>query len=105
MFGAISSSSAATFPVFHTSSYSRRAMALLFSVDIEETPYASPTALLYHSLLSSRLNLTVRRLYNDDAEAQRAWKEYLKQLTEALAANRRGDAVALFMKYVGMPAD
>jgi pimeloyl-ACP methyl ester carboxylesterase len=43
--------------------------------------------------------------YNDDAEAGRAWKEYLKQLTEALAADRRGDAVALFMKYVGMPAD
>src|SRR6266536_2333274 len=105
MFGAISSSSAATFPVFHTSSYSRLAMALLFSVDIEETPYASPTALLYHSLLSSRLNLTVRRLHNDDAKAQRAWKEYIKHLTEALAAERRGDAVALFMKYVGMPAD
>jgi len=60
---------------------------------------------LYHSLLSSRLNLTVRRLHNDDAKAQRAWKEYIKHLTEALAAERRGDAVALFMKYVGMPAD
>src|SRR5690242_14987 len=63
MFGAISSSSAATFPVFHTSSYSLRAMALLFSIDIEETPYVSPTALLYHSLLSSHLNLTVRSLF------------------------------------------
>src|SRR5207245_11576338 len=43
--------------------------------------------------------------YNEKAEAQRAWKQYLKQLTEALAADRRGDAVALFMKYVGTPAD
>jgi pimeloyl-ACP methyl ester carboxylesterase len=43
--------------------------------------------------------------YNDNPEAQRAWREYIKDLTEALAANRRGDAVALFMKLVGMPAD
>src|SRR5437588_1301010 len=43
--------------------------------------------------------------YDDDAEAKRAWKEYIKQLTQALAADRRGDAVALFMKYVGTPAD
>jgi pimeloyl-ACP methyl ester carboxylesterase len=43
--------------------------------------------------------------YNDDPEAQRAWGEYIKQLTEALADNRRGDAVALFMIYVGTPAE
>src|SRR6266550_7974571 len=43
--------------------------------------------------------------YNDDDEARRAWKEYIKQLTELLAADRRGDAVALFMKLVGTPAD
>ena len=43
--------------------------------------------------------------YNDDPEAQRAWREYLEQLAELLAANRRGDAVALFMKLVGTPAD
>jgi pimeloyl-ACP methyl ester carboxylesterase len=41
--------------------------------------------------------------YNDDPAARRAWQEYLGQLTEALAAGRRGDAVALFMRYVGMP--
>src|SRR5258708_18145636 len=58
-----------------------------------------------------RLGNTVKKLamyeapYNDDAEAQRAWKQYIKQLTEALAADRRGDAVALFMELVGMPAD
>lgn len=43
--------------------------------------------------------------YNDDAEAQLAWREYIKQLTELLAANRRGDAAALFMKLVGTPSD
>jgi pimeloyl-ACP methyl ester carboxylesterase len=43
--------------------------------------------------------------YNDEASAKQAFKEYIKQLTEALAAERRGDAVALFMQYVGMPTD
>jgi pimeloyl-ACP methyl ester carboxylesterase len=43
--------------------------------------------------------------YNDEAAAKQAFKEYIKQLTEALAANRRGDAVAAFMKYTGMPTD
>jgi pimeloyl-ACP methyl ester carboxylesterase len=42
--------------------------------------------------------------YNDDPEAQKAWGKYIKNLTEALASDRRGDAVALFMAYVGMPA-
>jgi len=43
--------------------------------------------------------------YNDDHEAQRAWRAYIQQLTELLAANRRGDAVALFMQSGGMPAE
>jgi pimeloyl-ACP methyl ester carboxylesterase len=43
--------------------------------------------------------------YNDDPQAQRAWREYLTQLAAALAANRRGDAVAAFMTYVGTPAE
>ena len=43
--------------------------------------------------------------YNDDREARQAWRAYIQQLTELLAANRRGDAVALFMQYVGMPAE
>jgi len=42
--------------------------------------------------------------YNDDPEAQKAWGKYIENLTEALASNRRGDAVALFMAYVGTPA-
>ncbi len=43
--------------------------------------------------------------YNDDEAAQQAWQNYTKQLGELLAANRRGDAVALFMMLVGAPAD
>jgi len=43
--------------------------------------------------------------YNDDPKAQQAWGQYIKQLTEDLATDRRGDAVALFMKYVGLPSE
>src|SRR5207302_3085775 len=43
--------------------------------------------------------------YNDESQARRAWSQYIQQLTELLAADRRGDAVALFMRYVGTPAD
>lgn len=41
--------------------------------------------------------------YNDDAEAKRTWKTYTKQLADALAVNKRGDAVALFMRLTGAP--
>ncbi len=41
--------------------------------------------------------------YNNDGNAQQAWKAYIKKLTELLAADKRGDAVALFMQYVGTP--
>jgi pimeloyl-ACP methyl ester carboxylesterase len=43
--------------------------------------------------------------YNDDPAAQQAWGEYIEGLNEALAEDRRGDAVALFMRYAGTPAD
>ncbi len=43
--------------------------------------------------------------YNDDPKAEKAWGEYIENLTEALASDRRGDAVALFMAYVGIPTD
>jgi pimeloyl-ACP methyl ester carboxylesterase len=43
--------------------------------------------------------------YNDDPAAQKAWGEYIRGLTDALAAGRRGDAVALFMRYVGTPPE
>ncbi|MCL4489219.1 MAG: alpha/beta hydrolase [Chloroflexi bacterium] len=37
--------------------------------------------------------------------AAAAWKEYRRQLEQYLAAGQRGDAVALFMSFVGTPAD
>ncbi len=43
--------------------------------------------------------------YNDDPAARRGWREYTRRLTELLAAERRGDAVALFMALVGTPAE
>lgn len=43
--------------------------------------------------------------YNDDPAAEKSWGDYRRKLDEALAAGRRDDAVALFMEYVGMPAE
>ena len=43
--------------------------------------------------------------YNSDPATRQEWKDYWKQLAELLAAGRRGDAVVLFMKFVGTPAD
>ena len=43
--------------------------------------------------------------YNNDPGAQASWSQYLGQLRAALAEGRRGDAVALFMRFVGMPAE
>jgi pimeloyl-ACP methyl ester carboxylesterase len=43
--------------------------------------------------------------YNDEQAARQTWKEYRKQLKQALAAGRRGHAVELFMLLLGMPAE
>jgi len=43
--------------------------------------------------------------YNDEPEAQKAWTAYLKELAPLLHDGRNGDAVALFMKLVGMPSE
>jgi pimeloyl-ACP methyl ester carboxylesterase len=43
--------------------------------------------------------------WNDDPAIQKAWADYLSDLGEALASGRRGDAVALFMRYLGTPPD
>jgi pimeloyl-ACP methyl ester carboxylesterase len=43
--------------------------------------------------------------YNDDPAFAEAWAAYLDQLATALAEDRRGDAVALFVTLVGTPAD
>jgi pimeloyl-ACP methyl ester carboxylesterase len=41
--------------------------------------------------------------YSDDPADRKPWATYLAQLTEALAAGRHGDAVAMFMRFVGTP--
>ncbi len=43
--------------------------------------------------------------YNSEKGALPAWKEYRKQLAGLIKADHRGDAVALFMQFVGTPAD
>jgi pimeloyl-ACP methyl ester carboxylesterase len=43
--------------------------------------------------------------YNNDPDAQQSWSQYLRQLGQALAEGRRGDAVTLFMRFVGTPAE
>ena len=43
--------------------------------------------------------------YNSDPEDRQLWSAYLKGLRENLSAGRRGDAVALFMRFVGAPPD
>ena len=43
--------------------------------------------------------------YNTENSSRQAWMDYRKQLDEALAAGRKGDAVVLFMNLVGTPAD
>lgn len=43
--------------------------------------------------------------YNSDPAARQAFKQYRKNLADALASNRRGDAVVLFMNLVAVPQD
>ena len=43
--------------------------------------------------------------YNNDPSAQESWSQYLKQLDQTLAEGRSGDAVALFMRFIGTPAE
>ena len=60
---------------------------------------------------AAKLGDKVRKLaiyeapYNDDDAAKKQWMDYRKQLAQALAENRRGDAVVLFMTLVGTPAE
>jgi pimeloyl-ACP methyl ester carboxylesterase len=41
--------------------------------------------------------------YDDDPDSRQAWKEYSQKLSSLIAADRRGDAAALFMSFVGTP--
>jgi pimeloyl-ACP methyl ester carboxylesterase len=43
--------------------------------------------------------------YNNDPGVQESWSQYLRDLKQALAEGRGGDAVALFMGFVGTPAE
>lgn len=43
--------------------------------------------------------------YQDDEQARQDWKEFRRKLNDLLTADRRGDAAALFLTLVGMPAD
>ena len=43
--------------------------------------------------------------YHSGEEVHQAWKAYRQDLAELLAAGRKGDAAALFMRSVGTPAD
>src|SRR5205085_10610508 len=43
--------------------------------------------------------------YNTEPGARQQWQTYRKGLAEALAAGRRGDAIAVFMRLVGVPAE
>jgi pimeloyl-ACP methyl ester carboxylesterase len=43
--------------------------------------------------------------YDDDAARQQAFRAYRKQLAEVLAEGRQGDALGLFMLFVGMPPE
>ncbi len=60
---------------------------------------------------ASRLGARVSKLamyeppYNDDPGAQVRLREYTRNLTEALAEGRRGDAVELFVVLVGTPPE
>lgn len=43
--------------------------------------------------------------YNDDADARQAWKAFRKELQQALAQDRRADAIGLFMSLLGATAE
>jgi len=43
--------------------------------------------------------------YNSDPASVPAWKEYRNHLARLIEAGQKGDAVALFMQFVGTPAE
>lgn len=43
--------------------------------------------------------------YDDDASVRPAWEAYLRDMQAALDSNRPGDAAALFMTFLGTPAE
>ena len=43
--------------------------------------------------------------FHDDPEARQRWQEYRQELNALLAAGRRGDAMAVFMRLAGTPPE
>jgi pimeloyl-ACP methyl ester carboxylesterase len=43
--------------------------------------------------------------YNSDPAARQPWQDYQQKLVQLLSEGRRGDAVALFMNFVGTPPE
>jgi pimeloyl-ACP methyl ester carboxylesterase len=60
---------------------------------------------------ASKLGNQIKKLalyeapYTAEPDVRKAWKEYRRNLEDLLAADRRGDAAALFMQSVGTPAE
>jgi pimeloyl-ACP methyl ester carboxylesterase len=60
---------------------------------------------------ATRLGSKVKKLalyeppYDSDPAAVQPWKEYRQKLSDLLRADRRGDAVTLFMHFVGTPKE
>jgi len=60
---------------------------------------------------ASRLGDQVKKLaiyeapYNNDEATRQEWRDYRRQLADFLSAGRGGDAAALFMTFVGTPAE
>jgi len=66
-----------------------------------------PLAMLAAVRLGSRVSKLAmyEAPYNNDPDAQESWSQYLGELDKTLSEDRRGDAVALFMRFVGTPAE
>jgi pimeloyl-ACP methyl ester carboxylesterase len=43
--------------------------------------------------------------YNDEKDARESWKAFRHELADLIGADRRGDAVALFMSLMGVPEE
>lgn len=72
---------------------------------------SSGAALAFEAALALSAKGKVKKLamyeppYNDEAVSRQGWREFRRNLDEALAEGRRGDAVGLFMMLLGMPAE
>jgi pimeloyl-ACP methyl ester carboxylesterase len=83
--------------------------ALIDRADGPAFLYGHPSGGALAMRAAIRLGRKVRKIalyeppYNNDPAAQQSWSQYLRQLRQTLAEGRRGDAVALFLRFVGIP--